>query len=138
MPRIDHLKAAVVDTHVWIWASAGEKQAAGMAAFKGAMIVSAISVWEVAMLESKGRLRLKPDPETWIYDNLEAPVELEPISPAISIQSCQLPDFHGDPADRIIVATAMELGLPLITADIEISDWNKRYNQVQIMSPAGS
>lgn len=137
MPRIDHLKAAVVDTHVWIWASAGDQRAAEMAKFKGTMIVSAISVWEVAMLEKKGRLSLKPDPETWIYDNLEAPVELEPISPAISIQSCQLQDFYGDPADRIIVATAMELGLPLITADKEICDWNNRDNHLQIMSPAG-
>jgi len=87
------------------------------------------------MLESKGRLALQPDVETWIYNNLETPVDLEPISPAISIQSCQLPDFHGDPADRILVATAMELGIPFITADRQIWEWNEQHKLLQILTP---
>lgn len=135
MPRLDHLKAAVLDTHTWVWASAGDERAGGMVDFKGTPVVSAISVWEVCMLASKERLALKPDVETWIYDNLETPVDLEPLSPAISIQSCQLPEFHGDPADRLIVATAMELGLPLITADRQIIAWNDRHRQLHLLAP---
>jgi PIN domain nuclease of toxin-antitoxin system len=98
-----------------------------MAQFKGTPIVSAISIWEVSMLESKGRLELTPDVDTWIAQNLGPPYVLEPVNPAVSIQSCRLPDFHGDPADRLIVATAIECGVPLITADHQIIEWNARH-----------
>lgn len=135
MPRLDHLVAAVLDTHVWLWTCAGDQRAQAMQRFKGTPIVSAISVWEVCMLESKGRLQLSPDVETWLSDNLGPPVGLEPVSPAISLQSCRLPDFHGDPADRIIVATAMELGIPLITADRQIIAWNDLHKQLQLLPP---
>lgn len=60
---------------------------------------------------------LKPNEETRFSVNLEAPVTLAPLTAKISMTSCRLPDFHGDPADRIIVATAITLGIPLITAD---------------------
>ena len=85
------------------------------------------------MLEQKRRLVLKPDVESWVKSNLAAPVELEPIHPAISIASCRLPDFHGDPADRLILATALILGLPLITADADIQRWNRRHAQIQVV-----
>jgi len=126
MPAVEHLKAAVLDTHAWIWLSVGDARAAGLESFRGRAVVSAISVWEVAMLESKGRLVLGPTLEQWVESNLRFPVELEPIHPAISIQSCRLADFHGDPADRLIVATAMVLGVPLITADDKIIEWSRR------------
>ena len=86
------------------------------------------------MLAEKGRLELAPDLDVWISTNLIAPVELEPISPAICITSCRLPAFHGDPADRLIVATAITLGIPLITADKKIIDWNRSQARLQILS----
>ena len=86
------------------------------------------------MLAEKGRLELAPDLDVWISTNLTAPVELEPISPAICIASCCLPAFHGDPADRLIVATAITLGIPLITADKKIIDWNRSQARLQILS----
>ncbi len=104
-----------------------------METFRGRALVSAISVWEVAMLESKGRLVLAPTVEAWIESNLQFPVELEPIHPAISIQSCRLADFHGDPADRIIVATAAVLGLPLVTADARIIEWSRRHGAIPVI-----
>jgi PIN domain nuclease of toxin-antitoxin system len=85
------------------------------------------------MLVQKGRLVLTPDIETWISANLKRPVELEAISPAICIASSRLPEFHGDPADRLIVATALTLGLPLITADKKIIEWNKSHSAIQIL-----
>lgn len=135
MPRLENLAAAVLDTHVWVWTCAGDRRAAGMEKFKGAPIISAISIWEVCMLSLKGRLELSPDVETWISENLAPPSVLEPISPAISIRSCALPNFHGDPADRLIVATAIELGLPLITADRQIIDWNDREDGITLLLP---
>ena len=85
------------------------------------------------MLAMKGRLSLTPDEQSWFSANLEAPVSLAPLTAEISMASCRLPDFHGDPADRIIVATAMTLGLPLLTADEEIIRWNERQRVLQII-----
>ncbi len=134
MPKIEHLYGAVLDTHAWIWLSAGDPRGQSLRAFQGQAIISAISVWEVAMLESKGRLSLKPDVESWIQSNLSLPVVLEPISPTIAVESCRLPDFHGDPADRLIVATAYTLGLPLITADEKILTWNRSHPIIQLIA----
>jgi len=87
----------------------------------------------VAMLASKGRIDLQPDAAAWIRTNLQPPVRLEPLHPEISLESCRLADFHGDPADRLIVATAIVLGAPLITADRQIISWNERHARLQII-----
>ncbi|MDD5200947.1 MAG: type II toxin-antitoxin system VapC family toxin [Terrimicrobiaceae bacterium] len=135
MPDAEHVRAAVLDTHVWVWVSAGDSRAARLTNFTGRPVVSAISVWEIAMLASKGRLSLTPGVREWLEANLRHPVEMEPLHPTICIESCVLPDFHGDPADRLIVATAIVLGLPLITADQAIIEWNRRLAAVQIVMP---
>lgn len=134
MQSLDQVGAAVLDTHAWVWMSAGAPEASKAATFRGRAVVSAISVWEVAMLVQKGRLDLAPDIETWISNNLKRPVELEPITPAICIASSRLAEFHGDPADRLIVSTAMTLGLPLMTADKKIIEWNKAHSAIQILN----
>jgi PIN domain nuclease of toxin-antitoxin system len=133
MPKIEDLVAAVFDTHVWVWTAAGEERAKALESFRGQIFISAISQWEVAMLEMKGRLGLKPDLETWLGENLACPVSLVPLSGQISVTSCQLPDFHGDPADRMIVATAMTLGIPLVTADEKIIRWSREHPLLQII-----
>ncbi len=135
MQRIDQLLAAIFDTHVWVWCAAGDERASRLVGFQGQVVVSAISVWEVAMLESRGRLQLEPDAQTWIASNLQPPVSLEPISAEIAVTSCQLPEFHGDPADRLIVATGITLGIPLITADKKIQEWNDRFRMLQVIEP---
>lgn len=134
MPKIENLVAAVLDTHVWLWAAAGDPRANEMAAFSGAAIVSAISLWEISMLSMKGRLKLLPDEEAWFCANLEPPVSLAPLTAEISMASCRLNDFHGDPADRIIVATALVLGIPLITADEKIIHWNEDQKLIQVIA----
>jgi len=134
MPNLEQIRAAVLDTHAWVWISAGAPEAKRAATFRGRSVVSAISVWEVTMLVQKGRLELDPNVDTWIDANLKRPVELEPLSPAICIASSRLPEFHGDPADRLIVATALTLGLPLITADKKIYEWNKAHSAIQILN----
>jgi PIN domain nuclease of toxin-antitoxin system len=134
MLKIENLVAAVFDTHVWVWSAAGDSRAGKLRDFSGTAIISAISQWEVSMLVMKGRLTLMPDEETWFSANLESPVSLAPLTAEISIASCRLPDFHGDPADRIIVATAMTLGIPLITADERIIRWNEEQSLVQVIA----
>ncbi len=134
MPKIENLIAAVFDTHVWIWTAAGDARAEKLGIFSGTAMVSAISQWEIAMLVMKDRLELKPDAETWFSENLAAPVSLVPLTYDISLASCRLPDFHGDPVDRIIVATAMSLGLPLITADEKIIRWNEGKRLLQVIA----
>ena len=134
MPKIENLRAAVLDTHAWVWASMGDARAGALKIYRGGVILSAISLWEVAMLESKGRLALKPDLESWISANLASPVSLEPLSPDIAIGSSRLPDFHGDPADRIIVSTAIALGIPLITADQSIIQWGHSHPHLNVIA----
>lgn len=133
MLKIENLIAAVFDTHVWVWSAAGDPRAEKLRDFSGTAIISAISQWEVSMLAIKGRLNLMPDEESWFSANLESPVSLAPLTAEISLASCRLPEFHGDSADRIIVATAMTLGIPLITADRKIIRWNEEKRMVQVI-----
>jgi len=133
MLKIENLVAAVFDTHVWVWSAAGDPRAERIRDFSGTAFVSAISQWEVSMLAMKGRLSLMPDEESWFSANLESPVSLAPLTAEISLASCRLPDFHGDPADRIIVATAITLGIPLITAEEKIARWNKEKRMRQVI-----
>jgi PIN domain nuclease of toxin-antitoxin system len=133
MPKIENLIAAVFDTHVWVWSAAGDPRAEKLRNFSGTAIISAISQWEVSMLAMKGRLVLKPDEETWFSANLAAPVSLVQLTAEIALTSCRLPEFHGDPADRMIVATAITLGIPLITADQEIIRLNEQQQMLQVI-----
>lgn len=134
MPKIESARIAVLDTHVWIWLSSGDPRGRPYASFAGQPLLSDISVWEVAMLASKGRLSLEPDTQTWIETNLGDPIELQPMTPEICVASCNLEDFQGDPADRLIVATALVLGVPLITADGQIKIWAKTNPALQLLS----
>jgi PIN domain nuclease of toxin-antitoxin system len=81
--------------------------------------VSVISAWEVGMLEARGRLRFDIPCEEWVEHAFGLPgLSLMPLTPSICVRSSRLPGaFHGDPADRLIVATARELGAVLLTRD---------------------
>ncbi|NKB66084.1 MAG: PIN domain-containing protein [Candidatus Latescibacteria bacterium] len=126
----------LLDTHVWIWlinddpalGSGPSLARIEKAANKSLIRVSVISVWEVGMLESKGRISLSIPCREWVQRALEAPgLALAPLSPAIALASSRLPDqFHGDPADRILVATARELQADLLTRDGKILEYGQR------------
>jgi PIN domain nuclease of toxin-antitoxin system len=89
------------------------------AAANSALAVSAISIWEVAMLEQRGRITLSRSIDEWAPAALTAPgIRLVDLSPEIALESARLPgEPRGDPADRIIVATTRILGGTLITRD---------------------
>ena len=118
----------VLDTHAWIWWVDGDErltlaQRDVIAAEEGSLIgVSAISCWEVAKLVELGRLALSCSLEEWLDQALSYPgVQLIALTPEIAIESTRLPgDFHRDPADQIIVATARVYGCSLVTSDEKI------------------
>jgi PIN domain nuclease of toxin-antitoxin system len=89
------------------------------------MLVSSISVWEVAMLVARGRLELTLDVADWVAKSEALPfLGFVPVSNAIAIRSVRLPgDFHEDPADRIIVATAMTMGARVVSKDTKIRSY---------------
>lgn len=111
------------DTHAWIWAMEGDPRAKKVEGFSGQCAVSVMSVWEVGMLVCKNRLDLEPTVEDWVRMNLRPPVTLQPLTPGIALASTRLEDFHGDPVDRMLVATALTTGQPLVTADRKILEW---------------
>jgi PIN domain nuclease of toxin-antitoxin system len=118
----------VLDTHIWIWWVHGveqlkDHQFAAIEANESDVIwVSVISCWEVAKLVERGRLELPRPLEEWLGLALGYPgVRLVELSPEIAAASTRLPgQFHRDPADQIIVATARVNNCPLVTSDKEI------------------
>lgn len=130
--------ATVLDTHTWIWMVEGEAERLldsavdeiETAARGGAVLVSAISVWEVAMLEAKGRITLAQPIGRWVDAALSVPgLRLLPISPRIAVGSASLPgDCHGDPADRILIASARSIGGRLATRDQQILQYSTTGN----------
>lgn len=116
----------VLDTHVLVWLMAGDerlsrevRQAIENASYAAGANVSAISLWEIAMLVTKERLKLKRDVGEWVELVVSNPgLTLVPLAPEIAVASTRLPgEIHRDPADRIIVATARTLNATLVTAD---------------------
>jgi len=89
--------------------------------------ISAITLWEIAMLAARGRIEMTGPADVWLEEIERHPlIEVLPLTARIAAESVRLgPDFHNDPADRIIVATARIHGLPLMTADERIRKWGK-------------
>ncbi len=125
----------ILDTHVWIWFAEGvegviPEQAVEMlnaAANHGALWVSVISVWELGLLEAKGRLRLSVPARDWVQRALDVPgMRLADFGVEIALACHALPGgLHADPADRILVATARHLGVRLATRDRQILAYGK-------------
>lgn len=119
----------VLDTHALIWWATGDptlsKKARTAIAHElagGEIAVSAISAWEIAMLVERERLVLSMDVSSWLatVSAIEA-VRFVPVDVEIATKSVDLPgEFHKDPADRMIVATARKFAVPLITKDEKI------------------
>ena len=122
---------ALLDTHVLLWwlgdrdrLSVGQRRLLDSADAGTPLLVSDISLWEVAMLHSLGRIRLSIPLREWLEKAAAPPlVRRQGVSPAIAAEVASLPDsFHRDPADRILVATARVLGATLLTQDRRIID----------------
>ena len=119
----------LLDTHVLLWQERGDRRLGNQtrdlvhrALEKRAVAVSAITFWEVAMRIQKGQLELDFDLYDWRDDLLEHGLVEIPINGVIAARAGRPADIHGDPADRLIVATALA-GHRLVTSDERILAW---------------
>ena len=127
------MTAPLLDTHAWVWwvigdsrLSAKHRDALDALPLDDRPRLATISLWEVSMLVSLGRLRLDVLLDAWLADAASPrTVRLIAISPRIACEVADLPDsFHRDPADRIIISTSRIHKLPLLTYDKRMRDSN--------------
>lgn len=124
------MRDLLLDTHVWIWMAVQEMKRLSTKTKKmiqktDQIWISAISCWELAKLVEKKRIGFSIPTITWIRRSLnEYRINVADLSPEIAIESTQLKGFHQDPADQIIVATSRVLGMPLLTSDSKILDYD--------------
>ena len=125
----------LLDTHAWVWMDSEPERLGAQAAARieaaEALHLSPVSTWEVLLLARKKRLRLDPDPQAWVERALrDTGATALPVTHAIARRSERLPGFHRqDPADRLLVATALEHDLVLVTAD----EWMRAWPQVKTL-----
>lgn len=136
MPILKHLKQnkILLDTHVWLWIMMGNsklKKEFNIEFEKHIqtqnVLISPMSVWEIGMLVEKKRIELEVDVQDWVDEALDNPgIKLLPLTPKIAIQSVRLPGhFHGDPVDRLLVATAHLENAVLVTCDQKILSYGE-------------
>ena len=122
----------VIDTHVLVWWLArapglSRKAERTLAAHgdPGQIVVSAISLLEIATAVRRGRLELSIPLDQWLADINSLPeIRIEPVSADIAALAGSLAEpMHGDPADRLIVSTAFTLGVPLVTGDKKLQEY---------------
>ena len=122
----------VLDTHALVWWVTGDtslskkaKNAIARELAGGEIVVSSISAWEIAMLVAREKLVLTMDVGRWLVTVGEIEgVRFVPVDVEIATKSVALPgEFHNDPADRMIVATARKLAVPLVTKDAKIRSY---------------
>src|SRR3990167_974590 len=134
MPAMNNL---LLDTHVFIWLMNGDatlplkvRKNIASALVEGNVYLSAISCWEIAMLEQRKRIVLTKPCLEWINEGLSrSGIEILALTPGISVESCKLSEFtQGDPADRIIVASARLTNSVLVTRDKVLLAYGKKHH----------
>ncbi|MBI1778744.1 MAG: type II toxin-antitoxin system VapC family toxin [Proteobacteria bacterium] len=129
----------LLDTHIALWLDSGDAHLRGSTRALidrhwregGSVLLSAISAWEIALLVDTGRVELDLPVDAWVRRFIERPgVEAVPLVHEAASASYQLHHFdHRDPADRLLIATAIRLGCPLVTYDERITRFGKRHGQ---------
>jgi PIN domain nuclease of toxin-antitoxin system len=142
MPRAD---AIVLDTHIWLDVAIGRGRflprvlrRLNAAADAGTLHVAAITPWEVAMLARAGKIRIGEPLAAWLVGALNVTrTGVAPLEPEIAVDAVHLPAWkHGDPADRLIVATARHLNALLVTRDVAILDYAEESKAVRTLEPS--
>jgi PIN domain nuclease of toxin-antitoxin system len=131
--------ALLLDTHIVLWLDSGDDRLlpASRALIDdcwqsgGTVCLSAVSVWEIALLVDTGRIELDLPIEDWITRFLQRPgVEAVPLGHRAASRSYQLHHLeHRDPADRLLIASAIELSCPFVTYDNRILAFAKGYGR---------
>lgn len=134
----------VLDTHVFIWFYQGRRVTKRVArriedaANAAELYVAAITPWEIAMAARSGKIRVHGNVLQWLQRALHVlSAAVAPMEPAVAVDAVDLPGNwrHGDPADRLIVATARCLDAVLITADSAILDYAAKVKAVRVFEP---
>lgn len=122
----------VLDTHAWIWwisdpslLSESAKSIIDAEVAERKIFISSISAWEIAILVSRGRLKMTMSANDWVAASEALPFfNFVPVTNSIALKSVNLPGtLHNDPADRIIISTALSLGASLVTKDEKIQNY---------------
>jgi PIN domain nuclease of toxin-antitoxin system len=119
----------LLDTAAWIWLAteSSKLSAAALKAIRSSdtKLVSAISAWEVGMLVAKGRIGLDRPIDRWVEDALRIPgVEPVSVDVTVGLMATKLPgEAPADPADRIVVATSLIKGCPIVTPDRRLREY---------------
>lgn len=135
----------LLDTHVWIWLSEGNTarvtreviRTVNAAARDGRLLVSAVSVWELALLVTRGRVKLSEPLPVWTARRAGAgghryvPLTEEDALGSVLLRGT----FHADPGDRFLIATAQRLGARLVTADEKILEYAAAGNGLLVLDP---
>jgi PIN domain nuclease of toxin-antitoxin system len=129
----------LLDTHVALWLDSGDDRlrASTRALIDdcwqdgGTILLSAVTAWEIALLVDTGRIDLDIPVEAWINRFLGRPgIEAVPLSHRAACRSYQLHHLeHRDPADRLLIATAIELACPLVTYDERIARFGNKHGR---------
>jgi PIN domain nuclease of toxin-antitoxin system len=132
----------VLDTHAWIWTVDGDTRSIGRrsrqmiarAEAREAVRISVATVFEIVALHAAGRLRLAKPPEQWIDDSLDlAGVRLAEVTRTVAVDAGLIPRAAlADPLDRLIVATARQLGATLLSADAAILEYAAQSGNVRV------
>jgi len=135
----------LLDTHVWIRAASGEprlgartRRALNREAAAGGVHVSAISAFEIAALSAAGRLVLNQPVERWIRDSIaRGNLRVLELDTGVAIDAGAIgADAVGDPIDRLLIATARDAGVPLVTRDRRLLDFATRTGVVRALDAA--
>jgi PIN domain nuclease of toxin-antitoxin system len=133
--------ALLLDTHIALWLDSGydHLRPSTRALIDdcwhngGTIFLSSITAWEIALLVDTGRIELDVPVDAWVRRFLDRPgIEAVPLTHLAAARSYQLTHIeHRDPADRLLIATAIELGCPLVTYDERITQFGKKRGRQQ-------
>ena len=126
----------LLDTHVLIWLRSGDRRLGSRARQEverglvaNDVAASAITFWEIGLLRERGRIELDHDVGEWRRLLLREGLSEIPVDGAIAVRAAGLTGLHRDPADRLILATALQ-GHRLVTADERMLDWSGRLRRI--------
>jgi PIN domain nuclease of toxin-antitoxin system len=133
------MSTVLLDTHIALWLDTGDDRLRPSTRdliddcwrSGGTVLLSAVSAWEIAQLVSVGRIRLDCAADEWVERFLDRDgMEAVPLSHRAASRVYRFDRFeHRDPADRLLIATSIEVQCPLVTYDIRITQFGRRYGK---------
>ena len=132
-------KSLLLDTHIVLWLDSGDDRLRpatrghvdGHWRAGGTILLSAVCAWEIALLADLGRIELDLPAAAWVERFLDRPgVAAAPLTHGAAARAYELHHLeHRDPADRLLIATAIEFACPLVTYDERIAGFGRRFGR---------